>query len=54
MRAIFQFQRQALPFVTSVENGHSGCQRNLGRTLMEDFSLQLDSALHRFICEAEL
>ena len=54
VRAVFQFERQAFPFLASVENGHSGCQRNLGRTLMEDFSLQLDSALHRFICDAEL
>src|SRR6267143_313094 len=54
VRSIIQFERQALPFLTGVENGHAGRQRNFGRPLMKDFSLQLHRTLNRFVRDAEL
>src|SRR5712692_6312223 len=35
-------------------NGHASRQRNLGRALVKNFSLQLHRALHRFVRDAEL
>src|SRR5260370_17578022 len=54
VRSIFQFERQALPFLAGVENGHAGCQWNFGRALMKDFSLKLHRPLNRFVGDAEL
>src|SRR5260370_17427829 len=54
VRSIFQFERQALPFLAGVENGHAGCQWNFGRPLMKDFSLKLHRPLNPFVAHAEL
>src|SRR6266568_4871227 len=53
VRPVFQFERQALAFLTGIENGHAGYERNLGRTLVKDFSLQLQRALDGLIGDAE-
>jgi len=53
VRSIFQLQRKALPFLAGVENGHASSERNFCGPFVQDFPLQLDGSLNRFVSDAK-